>query len=146
MIAENVKQYDGVQDKIVAIDGTTSGKTGEVLLIKRLKSTIVEATKLEWLLFEKCIRGDTSDNNVHSLVLERKGSKNKTGMLEAFEDRNTGGFNYNNFMLQRWVDRNEEEHRVKDDYERNRIIDLTQSDEIKEESRRVIQRRWIKNK
>ena len=60
-------------------------------------------------------------------------------MLEAFEDRNTGGFNYNNFMLQRWVDRNEEEHRVKDDYERNRIIDLTQSDEIKE-SRRVIQR------
>jgi hypothetical protein len=29
-------------------------------------------------------------------------------------------------MLQRWVDHNEEEHRVRDDYERNRtLIDLT---------------------
>jgi hypothetical protein len=36
-------------------------------------------------------------------------------------------------MLQRWVDHNEEEHRVIDDYERNKIlIDLTQQpDEIK---------------
>ena len=38
-------------------------------------------------------------------------------------------------MLQRWVDHNEEEHRVLDDYERNRtLIDLTaQPDEVKKE-------------
>jgi hypothetical protein len=62
-----------------------------------------------------------------------KGTKNKTGMREAFEDRNTGGYNYNNFMLQRWVDHEGDEHRVKNDYERNKIlIDLTeQPDEIK---------------
>ena len=38
-------------------------------------------------------------------------------------------------MLQRWVDHEEVEHRVKDDYERNKIlIDLTQQpDEIREE-------------
>jgi hypothetical protein len=62
-----------------------------------------------------------------------KGSKNKTGIKEAYEDRNSTGFNYNNFMLQRWVDHNGDEHRVKDCYERNRIlIDLTaQPDEIK---------------
>jgi hypothetical protein len=36
-------------------------------------------------------------------------------------------------MLQRWVDHNEEEHRVKDDYERNRtLVDLTaQPEEIR---------------
>ena len=38
-------------------------------------------------------------------------------------------------MLQRWVDHEEQEHRVKDDFERNSIlIDLTkQPDEVKEE-------------
>ena len=140
LIAENVRQYDGVQDKVVAIDGITSGKTGDPIINKKTKEP-VEAPNPEWLLFEKCIRGDTSDNVFSAYPgARKKGSKNKTGMLEAFQDRNTGGFNYNNFMLQRWVDHNEEEHRVKDDYERNRIlIDLTQQpDEIKEESRRII--------
>jgi hypothetical protein len=64
-----------------------------------------------------------------------KGIKNKTGITEAFNDRVTGGFDYNNFMLQRWVDHEEQEHRVVDDFERNRIlIDLTaQPDEVKAE-------------
>jgi len=140
LIAENVKQYDGVQDKIVAIDGITNGKTGDPIINKKTKEP-VEAPNPEWLLFEKCIRGDTSDNVFSAYPgARKKGSKNKTGMLEAFQDRNTGGFNYNNFMLQRWVDHEEVEHRVKDDYERNRIlIDLTQQpDEIKEESKRII--------
>ena len=39
-------------------------------------------------------------------------------MLEAFADMERGGFDYNNFMLQRWVDHNDEEHRVIDDFER----------------------------
>ena len=63
----------------------------------------------------------------------KKGTKNKIGMLEAFEDKDSKGFNWNNFMLQRWTDHNGEEHRVLDDYQRNRtLIDLTQQpDEIK---------------
>ena len=88
----------------------------------------------KWLLFEKCVRGDTSDNIFSAFPgARKKGSKNKTGMLEAFADMERGGFDFNNFMLQRWVDHNEEEHRVIDDYERNKIlIDLTQQpDEIK---------------
>ena len=32
-------------------------------------------------------------------VQERKEVKNKTGNLEAFEDPEAGGFNYNNFMF-----------------------------------------------
>jgi hypothetical protein len=48
------------------------------------------------------------------------------GMLEAYADKDTGGFNWNNFMLQRWTDHNGEEHTVRDDFERNvQLIDLT---------------------
>lgn len=135
LIAPNVSQYDGVQDKIVAITGITSGKTGQPIINKKTKLP-VEAPDPEWILFEKCVRGDTSDNVFSAYPGARtKGSKNKTGIREAFEDRNTGGFNFNNFMLQRWVDHEEQEHRVKDDFERNKIlIDLTlQPDEIKTE-------------
>jgi 5'-3' exonuclease len=88
----------------------------------------------EWLLFEKCMRGDSSDNVFSAYPgVRKKGTKNKVGLLEAFEDKNSKGFNWNNLMLQRWVDHNGEEHRVLDDYERNRqLIDLTaQPDEIK---------------
>ena len=65
--------------------------------------------------------------------VRKKGTRNKVGLLEAFEDKNKKGYNWNNMMLQRWVDHNEEEHRVLDDYERNCIlVDLTkQPDDIK---------------
>jgi hypothetical protein len=47
-------------------------------------------------------------------------------LIEAWEDKEKGGFNWNNIMLQRWVDHDGVEHRVRDDYERNRtLIDLT---------------------
>ena len=61
-------------------------------------------------------------------------------MMEAFEDRHTQGFNWNNFMLQRWVDHENVEHRVLDDYQRNRtLIDLTQQpDHIKQALDEVI--------
>ena len=88
----------------------------------------------KWLLFEKCIRGDTSDNVFSAFPgARKKGTKNKVGMLEAFADRDSKGFNWNNFMLQRWVDHEEVEHRVLDDYQRNmQLIDLTaQPDNIK---------------
>ena len=88
-----------------------------------------------WLLFEKCMRGDTSDNVFSAFPgVRTKGTKNKVGLQEAFEDRNTKGYNWNNMMLQRWTDHNGDEHRVLDDYERNReLIDLThQPQDIKD--------------
>jgi len=140
LLADNVIQYNGTTDQIVSLEGFKNAKTGEWVIDKKTKEVKTPIIP-EWVLFEKCVRGDSADNVFSAYPGARKvGSRNKTGMLEAFKDRNTGGFNYNNFMLQRWVDHNEEEHRVKDDYERNKIlIDLTlQPDEIKEESRRVI--------
>ena len=85
----------------------------------------------QWLLFEKCMRGDTSDNVFSAYPgVRTKGTKNKVGLQEAFADRNTKGYNWNNMMLQRWTDHNGEEHRVLDDYERNRqLIDLTHQPE-----------------
>jgi hypothetical protein len=63
-----------------------------------------------------------------------KGSKNKVGLIEAYADRTKQGFNWNNMMLQRWVDPDGVEFRVKELYERNKLlIDLTaQPDEIKD--------------
>ena len=54
-------------------------------------------------------------------------------MLEAYADRTNKGFTWNNFMLQRWVDHENVEHRVLEDYHRNKtLIDLTaQPDDIK---------------
>ena len=73
------------------------------------------------------MRGDSSDNVFSAFPgVRTKGTKNKVGIIEAFEDRGKKGFNYNNFMLQRWTDPDGQEHRVLDDYERNReLIDLT---------------------
>jgi hypothetical protein len=87
------------------------------------------------MLFEKCMRGDTSDNVFSAYPgVRTKGSKNKVGLTEAFEDRNSKGYAWNNLMLQRWTDHNGEEHRVLEDYQRNiKLCDLTaQPAEIKE--------------
>jgi len=89
----------------------------------------------EWLLFEKCMRGDTSDNVFSAYPgVRTKGTSKKVGLTEAFEDRKSKGFAWNNLMLQRWTDHEGREHRVLEDYERNRrLIDLSyQPDHIKE--------------
>jgi len=80
------------------------------------------------------MRGDPTDNIFSAFPgVREKGSKNKVGLQEAFEDKKRKGYNWNNLMLQRWVDHNEVEHRVLDDYERNRVlVDLTaQPDDVK---------------
>ena len=98
------------------------------------------------------MRGDTSDNVFSAYPGVRvKGTKNKVGLQEAYADKKNKGYAWNNFMLQRWVDHEEVEHRVKDDFERNKIlIDLTQQpDEIREECVDIIsnakQRETIQN-
>jgi 5'-3' exonuclease len=140
LMAPNVMQYNGTTDQIVSLDGFVEAKTGKRVIDKKTKKE-KELPDPKWILFEKCIRGDSSDNVFSAYPgARKKGSRNKTGMLEAYNDLETGGFNYNNFMLQRWVDHNEEEHRVIDDYERNKIlIDLSlQPDEIRDKCKKVI--------
>ena len=133
LIAPNVKQYNGVQEVTTTHEGYFD-KKGEPVIDKKTKEA-KPAPDPQWLLFEKCMRGDTSDNVFSAYPgVRKKGTKNKVGLLEAYEDKETKGFNWNNLMLQRWVDHNGEEHRVLDDYERNRrLIDLSaQPDDIKQ--------------
>lgn len=132
LISNNVKQYNGVSNTLITHEGyyNDNGKP----VIDKKTGKIKEPPNPEWLLFEKCMRGDTSDNVFSAYPgVRKKGTKNKVGLLEAFEDKNTKGYNWNNLMLQRWTDHNGAEHRVLDDYNRNVMLcDLTaQPDYIK---------------
>ena len=132
LLAPNVKQYNGVSETTITDKGIFDVK-GKLVIDK--KTQLPKAVPdPEWLLFEKCMRGDTSDNVFSAYPgVRTKGSSKKVGLMEAFEDRSDKGFAWNNLMLQRWVDHNGEEHRVLEDYERNRrLIDLShQPDDIK---------------
>jgi 5'-3' exonuclease len=139
LLNENVTQYNGITGQLITTDGIFDDK-GKPVMDKKTKAP-KELGDPQWLLFEKCIRGDTSDNVFSACPgARKKGTKNKVGMLEAYADKETKGYNWNNFMLQRWVDHNNEEHRVLEDYERNKhIIDLTQQpDHIKAKLDEVI--------
>ena len=133
LLAENVDQYNGITDELLTVRGIFDAKGKPVIDKKtKLPKTIPNP---EWLLFEKCMRGDSSDNVFSAYPGVRvKGTKNKVGLTEAFEDRSRQGYAWNNLMLQRWTDPDGVEHRVLDDYERNRLlIDLrAQPVEIKQ--------------
>jgi 5'-3' exonuclease len=132
LIAPNVKQYNGVLECTITHEGYFDDK-GKPIIDKKTKEAKLPPNP-KWLLFEKCMRGDTSDNVFSAYPgVRTKGSKNKVGLTEAFEDKTSKGFAWNNLMLQRWVDHEGVEHRVLEDYERNcQLIDLTaQPDDIR---------------
>ena len=125
LIAPNVKQYNGVSNVTTTHEGYFDDKGKSVIDKKTNESK--SAPNPEWLLFEKCMRGDTSDNVFSAYPGVRvKGTKNKVGLTEAFDDKTAKGYAWNNLMLQRWTDHEGAEHRVLDDYTRNvTLCDLT---------------------
>jgi len=133
LLANNVSQFNGITDQLITVEGIFDAK-GKPVIDKKTKLP-KEVPNPEWLLFEKCMRGDSSDNVFSAFPgVRKKGTKNKVGLIEAFEDRSSKGYSWNNMMLQRWTDHEGKEHRVLDDYNRNRqLIDLTaQPEEIKQ--------------
>jgi 5'-3' exonuclease len=132
LLSENVSQYNGITDELLTTKGIFDAKGREVIDKKTKQPKTIPDP--EWLLFEKCMRGDASDNVFSAYPgVRTKGTRNKVGLQEAYEDRKSKGYAWNNLMLQRWTDHNGEEHRVLDDYNRNRsLIDLrAQPEEIK---------------
>lgn len=144
LVAPNVRLYNGINEHLFAVDGVTDDRG------RKLSFTVESNSKIKvgkadpdfvapenyqrWALFLKCMRGDPGDNVFSAYPgAPVKGSKNRVGIAEAFEDRDKKGYNWNNLMLQRWTDHEEQEHRVLDDYERNcMLIDLTaQPNDIK---------------
>jgi len=124
LITEKVRQYNGVTGELATLAGYFKDN-GKPVLDKEKNPKLLEDP--EYLLFKKVVRGDAGDNVFTAYPrAPEKGSKNRVGIREAFEDRKNQGFKWNNFMLQRWVDHNGEEQRVRECYERNRmLIDLT---------------------
>ena len=134
LINDNVFQYNGVSNELITLEGYFKDNGKPVIDKKTKEPKLLEDP--QYVLFKKLIRGDATDNVFSAYPGAReKGSKNTIGIMEAYEDRNSQGFKWNNFMLQRWTDHNEVEHRVRDDYERNKtLIDLTaQPQEIKDQ-------------
>ena len=132
LIAPNVRQFNGVMETTITHEGIFDAKGKRVIDKKTQEPKAIPDP--QWLLFEKCMRGDTSDNVFSAYPgVREKGTKNKVGLREAYGDRDSKGYSWNNLMLQRWTDHEGKEHRVLDDYERNRIlIDLSaQPEEIK---------------
>ncbi len=132
LLAANVRQYNGIADELHTLEGILD-KKGRPVIDKKTKEP-KRIPDPSWILFEKCMRGDPTDNVFSAYPgVRTKGSRNKVGLEEAYADRTSQGFAWNNLMLQRWSDHNGVEHKVLDDYHRNCVlVDLTaQPDNVK---------------
>lgn len=119
LLGKNVKIYNGIAGLLYTLEGVYD-KDGNIARNKQGKD--LPAPDPEWILFEKCMRGDDGDNVMSAFP----GVRTKK-LQEAFVDRESKGFAWNNLMLSKWTDHEGVEHRVKDDFERNRLlIDLNQ--------------------
>jgi 5'-3' exonuclease, N-terminal resolvase-like domain len=118
LIGSNVKIYNGIS-ALLYTDKGIFDKDGNLAKNKHGKELPIPDP--EWLLFEKCMRGDDGDNVMSAFP----GVRTKK-LQEAYLDRHNQGFTWNNLMLSKWTDHEGAEHRVRNDYERNRLlIDLT---------------------
>jgi len=133
LLSDKVTIYNGMTNQYITLQGffEDNGKTVMDKLTKAPK-TVGDP---KFILFEKCMRGDPTDNIMTANPgVRTKGSTKKVGLVEAYADRDRKGYAWNNMMLQRWVDHNGAEHRVLDRYEENRVlVDLTaQPEEIRD--------------
>ena len=126
LLASNVKIFNGIAGLLYTHQGVWD-KQGDVATDK--KGLPMQVPNPEWLLFEKIMRGDDSDN-----VMSAYPGVRKKRLQEAFDNRHHQGYAWNNLMLSRWTDHMGQEILVRDSYERNRsLIDLTaQPQELKD--------------
>jgi hypothetical protein len=119
LIKPNVMIFNGIAGLLYTHTGIYD-KDGNIAINKKGQPMAVPDP--EWLLFEKCVRGDPGDNVMSAFP----GVRTKK-LQEAYADRENKGYAWNNLMLSKWLDHENVEHRVRDDYERNvQLIDLSQ--------------------
>jgi 5''-3'' exonuclease (including N-terminal domain of PolI) len=76
LLTPKVSQYNGITNQHIRLDGVYNDK-GKPVVDKKTKEQKIVGDP-EWLLFEKCIRGDTSDNIFSAYPGARvKGTKTK---------------------------------------------------------------------
>ena len=136
LVLPNVTIYDPIKNIRIKQDGiyNDDGKrlsfkvdtTAKIKVGEPDDNFLCEKDWYKYALFLKCVRGDKTDNIFSAYPgVREKGTKASIGIREAYLDVDKG-YAWNNFMNQRWVDHNEEEQRVKDCYERNKLlIDLS---------------------
>ncbi len=135
---DNLTIYDGIKDCLITQQGVFNEKLkpmqfelkndGKVSVKKNVLKE-PELPRKDWLdysLFCKCIRGDNSDSIKSAYPrCSQKGTKNKIGIVQAFDDMKAQGFTYNNFMNQTWEDVMGNKKIVKECYNFNKqLIDL----------------------
>ena len=147
LVNERVSQYNGVTEETMRVDGVFD-KKGNPVMDKKTKQP-KKLDQKDWMLFQKAMRGDPSDNIFSAFPgVRTKGTKNKVGLTEAFEDKESKGYAWNNLMLSKWVDADGKEHRVLDDYTRNmQLVDLhAQPEAIIQELDQTIDQAKAENK
>ena len=65
LITENVTQFNGITDNLITLEGIFDAK-GKQVIDKKTKEPKLLGDP-EYLLFEKCMRGDSSDNVVQCI-------------------------------------------------------------------------------
>jgi 5'-3' exonuclease len=132
LISDNVTQYNGITDEYITLNGVF--RPNMTPIIDKKTNELKTIGDPEWVLFEKCMRGDTSDNIFSAYPgVRAKSSKNKVGLIEAYENRHLQGFAWNTVMQHTWSDHLGVEHKVGTDYNRNvMLVDLSkQPEELK---------------
>jgi 5'-3' exonuclease len=93
LITDKVKQYNGVSNELITLEGYFNDK-GKQVLDKEKKPKLLEDP--QYLLFKKCMRGDATDNVFSAFPgVREKGSQKKAGLIEAYADRTKRGFDWN---------------------------------------------------
>lgn len=138
LLANNVRQFNPVQENMYTINGIFDSKDKRV---KDKNGVELPVPNPDFILFEKCIRGDKSDNVFSAFPgVRMKSSKKSVGIEDAFKDKENKGWNWNNFMNQRWQHHELGEVTVRERYEHNEmLVDLTkQPQDIKDIMDKVI--------
>ena len=132
-VGKNCALYNGVQNVLIEPHQITDEKGRSLPFSVKSNSKIkigkhnddpipIEDDWIEWALFLKCIRGDSGDN-----VFSACPKANIKKIRAAFDDRHNRGYDWHNFMKQKWTDHNGVEKTVETAYQENRmLIDLTQ--------------------
>lgn len=132
LVNDNVIIYDPTTKRYLTLDGVFDENMNPIIDNKTNKQK--HLGEPEWVLFKKCIRGDSADNikTAYPRVRE-KGTKKKAGIIEAFNDRESKSYDWFSVMYHEWEDGFGNKHLVNDLYERNReLIDLTRTpDDVK---------------
>jgi len=147
----NVMLYDPVKDIQIRQDGVfdddgnrlafTLTSSAKIKAGGKDPNFVCEVGWYNYALFLKCVRGDKTDNIFSAYPgVREKGTKTSVGIREAYEDRDNKGYNWNNFMLQKFDHHDGTEHKVSDDYINNKkLIDLSEMpDNIKTECLEII--------